>query len=531
MGMSLDYGVMVGRQQAGQVSIDDLIPVGGLPAQSGVINLVSDCGADPTGVVDAGPALTKAGQLLTALASSPAYAANPLRLFIPPGQYNVASSPALVHFSGLTTSVEVFGCGDASVFLLNSPGLSWLFGYLLCFRVHFHDFAVLGMQTAVSMTPDADLVIVTSSEELTIVERVNFQAILVTTSIVRSSQAPTRMVACRFGGCASNNSAFGVFSAFQVAACEILQCQWSDPAQLNGQLFPSKSGGCHNYIRVDDALGFNSPSYIVIDGCQFDESTLRVLHIQGGPTSNIQKVSLTNCQMNPTSLGGATAMVFITNVNVFEADGVSNSGFNPVVTPAFFQFAGVGAAHLSALLNNPADASGYVLADAATKTVVVRDCAGVDFSRINNPTIIDIDDPRSSAVALTATQVVVVGGQQLVQATTLAGGAAVTVDTFYKPPNNHGAKLDVVWDAYDVATPATRVGNGNAAVRENAGATVIAGSTFGGSVGDAGLATAAVTLGVSGAGTITVTVTPPVGYANPLAWVIGVTPTETPAFT
>src|SRR5271157_5967329 len=77
-------------------------------ASTGYIDFVADCGADPTGVADCGPALVLAGNLLTALAANPKLAATAARLFVPPGLYHVATPGGVWNFgAGHVSSVEV----------------------------------------------------------------------------------------------------------------------------------------------------------------------------------------------------------------------------------------------------------------------------------------------------------------------------------------------------------------------------------------------------------------------------------------
>src|SRR5690242_14465236 len=109
------YGIVGG----GQVTVLEAIDIS---TDAGVINFVTDCGADPSGVKSCAPAFDKAFALLSALGSISPTSKNPLRLFIPPGLYALKSalaSPAW-NFAAHTTSVEIIGAGvDASIIQLH----------------------------------------------------------------------------------------------------------------------------------------------------------------------------------------------------------------------------------------------------------------------------------------------------------------------------------------------------------------------------------------------------------------------------
>src|SRR5690242_8051649 len=60
-----------------------------------VIDFVADCGADPSGNNDCGPALAVAGQRLAALGADPRSAATSAVLEVPPGVYRVRTTGGL----------------------------------------------------------------------------------------------------------------------------------------------------------------------------------------------------------------------------------------------------------------------------------------------------------------------------------------------------------------------------------------------------------------------------------------------------
>ena len=88
----------------------------------GVIDFVLDCGADPTGVLDVGPAFTTAMNKLQALATDPVQPLTTLSLYVPPGLYqfsNVATVGRTFNFTGKGSTLRIFGDGDASIFYIN----------------------------------------------------------------------------------------------------------------------------------------------------------------------------------------------------------------------------------------------------------------------------------------------------------------------------------------------------------------------------------------------------------------------------
>lgn len=112
-----------------------------------------------------------------------------------------------------------------------------------------------------------------------------------------------------------------------------------------------------------------------------------------------------------------------------------------------------------------------------------------------------------------------------VTARTVNAGA-VTLDTGYAPALGHASKLDAGYEVKDVANNLAKAGNGNASMKHLAvGAPVIV-QLFSGNEGDGGLTTAVPSYGVSGAGTLTVTFTPPAGYAGNLDWLLVLNTTE-----
>lgn len=113
------------------------------------------------------------------------------------------------------------------------------------------------------------------------------------------------------------------------------------------------------------------------------------------------------------------------------------------------------------------------------------------------------------------------GPSFLVKATTI-GGAAVTVDTGFAPALGHAAQINSGYSARDVVGNVAKTGNGNHSMRHLAvGAPVVAGA-FAGNEGDTGTLTTSPSYSISGANTLQVTFTPPIGYPDNIDWILSI---------
>src|SRR5208337_752311 len=82
-------GITPGPQITTLRSVTPTTPTSVVWASTGYVDFVSDCGADPTGVVDCTAALNTAFSFLSALATDPRRAESTVELFVPPGLYRV----------------------------------------------------------------------------------------------------------------------------------------------------------------------------------------------------------------------------------------------------------------------------------------------------------------------------------------------------------------------------------------------------------------------------------------------------------
>jgi hypothetical protein len=103
---------------------------------------------------------------------------------------------------------------------------------------------------------------------------------------------------------------------------------------------------------------------------------------------------------------------------------------------------------------------------------------------------------------------------------TTVNAATKTIDTGYACQANTAAGIDGAMNARDDVAHTTTDKNIHGAVRNYGGLALPAAAAVAGTVGDAALATATIVLGISAAGTLTVTLTPPAGYGGTLNWAV-----------
>jgi hypothetical protein len=126
--------------------------------------------------------------------------------------------------------------------------------------------------------------------------------------------------------------------------------------------------------------------------------------------------------------------------------------------------------------------------------------------------------PANPIVVGTATGQSGAGFSYVVYATTTDTTPAV-VDTGYLVADGHSAKIDGGYSATDRTAHTVRIKNIAVALR-NYGGLVVAGQFVSGSFGDAALANANMSFGVSGGGTFEITFTPPGDYSGVIDWLL-----------
>jgi len=291
----------------------------------GTIDFVADCGADPTGVADCAAAITAMWTKLSTLAADPTLPQSTLRVFVPPGKYSVRSSPSNPDFNGKTTSFEIFGCGDASIFQIGVGVGGYAFAAANIFRAHFHDLAFVGLGNG--LAADCNVAITVSPRWGLILERVKFESLLATTAIVLSNSGPSHLRHCEFGGCGALAAVGGCFYSLS-GTTELIQTNFSDIPNLNGYTFPgNKSFSCTNWVYIKDSALGTSGGVTYVRDCLFDESQQCALFIEGGPTARIPLVKLENITVLASAIAGSIGAIYVHNVDKLDVDGYIASGF------------------------------------------------------------------------------------------------------------------------------------------------------------------------------------------------------------
>lgn len=113
---------------------------------------------------------------------------------------------------------------------------------------------------------------------------------------------------------------------------------------------------------------------------------------------------------------------------------------------------------------------------------------------------------------------------------TVNAAPSAALDTGYKPPANHAAAIGGGLIATDRTADKSISKNINAAVDNYGGLAVKGTPVVSGGTGDtatfAGPAALTITFGVSGTGTLTVTLNPPTGYVGTIDWVVSLSVSE-----
>jgi hypothetical protein len=340
---------------------------------TGTLNFVRDCGADPSGVADCGPALTAAGAILTALAAGNKLPSKTLRLFVPPGRYSVTTNPTPMNFNGKGTAVEVYGVRDASIFecantdsIINISNIP---------EAHIHDLTFVGTQAYPN--PDTVVAVAVSCTHETIYERLHFDWLLCSNAVIRDTGA-YRMRDCLFTGCGTLDANKAVVWGNGTSLDDLENVKFIDTPLLNGYGNPASKCAFANLVwyRHDDssALAGGGYNYLIkLKACWFDESVQRQVWVKGGPTTNIGRVSIDGCYVNPPALAGATSSVRLENVDHADVNGLTNSGFNTAVAAATLELVSVAYARLRSIITNPSASSNFITADSGCTSVYVDD--------------------------------------------------------------------------------------------------------------------------------------------------------------
>jgi hypothetical protein len=395
-----------------------------------IIDFVSDCGADPSGVEDCAAAFDRAFVLLSALSADTRVPNRSQTLFFPPGVYVLRSAPAtpIWNFTGLGTSVTLQGSGDASI--IQFEGFS---GPTIAnaYRIYMRDLTCAGSVTLPAFTIDCAECFQLNTTEVGAVERCKFFNLFVSSSCLQLSGQLWAVRDCVFSenACSAEATAFGaVLWAPAAQGVEIENCYFEDISRLNGYA-PSYNKAAANRIWFRfDGLGAGSVeqnTIVKVKGCVFDEAcTYAVFVKKQAAGARIHFVHVEGCYFNPPihytgSFLGPTACVRVEGVDILDVDGMIDSGFTITAPGPALDLVDVQSTRVRGLLVNNAAQSDYVTADAACGRVRIEGSPSLIASNVQSKAAVtELPDQLSQGTAASG------GGTFVVTVPILASTAA-----------------------------------------------------------------------------------------------------------
>lgn len=340
-------------------------------ANSGYVDFVADCGADPTGAADSAPAFDVAYQILSQIANLiPKFS---LTLFIPPGKYAINSNvvTSVWNFINLGTSLKIVGAGrDTSIIQLNGFQLPTVANV---YEFDMLDLSITGIQVPFAL--DAPLVMEISPSYIGTIQRCNFVMILTSDGVFNLLGGIWSIRDCAFSSCGATNSAKAVLYSSQIAGMNIDSCTFIDIGVIDQYPLQNKTSTNRNWYRHDDSLAVGSGYQthgILIRNCVFDESCETCVYVKGGPTANITYLHLDGNAFNPPILGFKIGCVHAENVELVRVEGLIDSG-DPASDPQtpVLDLVNVGTAHVDKITVRAPAKSNYLQADAACGALIV----------------------------------------------------------------------------------------------------------------------------------------------------------------
>lgn len=384
------------------------------PIISGVVDFVIDCGADPTGVVDASPAFTLAMQKLKQLMFANTVPRLSLTLFFPPGKYKLASNFGVpFDFNGSSTSVRFLGGGQDSTFLefpggINAPALLNLFGF------HMEGLTFIGLLA--QPAPDCDAGFSVSAFGPSSVRNVRFANILASQYVALFQGQGWHFDTVLVTNCATLNAANGVLQSNSAGDIILDNVQFNDVGAINGFSTANKTiankGPAWLHLGSDVLVNGGKTRLFHARGSFFDEGNVGGLWIKGtagAPDQPVALVRVDGCTFNPSALAGNAACLHCEIVDHVIVNGLLDTGFHVVSTAPAVELVKVGTADLSNIEVNPLSASLNITADVDCNMVRVKD----------SPTLL-------AAQIITAAAMCEV---EMNYRGTVASGVTVTIDT------------------------------------------------------------------------------------------------------
>jgi hypothetical protein len=361
-------------------------------SDSYVVNFVIDGGADPTGVADCGPAITKCGTILTTLAANTKLPLKSLVLLIPPGIYSVASAPSSINFGTNNANLIIQGFGDASILSIGCGTGSTALGVFNASNVLVRDLTFVGSGNS-STVADCDKALMLGGLLCNRIQNVNFIYILATTAVVQSGSARQFVVEdCIAAGCGALNEAV-IWS--QLDRWFFCRAQVVDPATLNGFTFSATKIGVA-YIRHDGGeTEISQFGGVHIEHTFADEDTAGGIVIAGDPSGlHIPHVLLTQNTINPPVEGARGPSLSITHVSRLKIEGHTATGLNTTVPGAAIALSDVLSTSIDGLTVNPSAVANFITTDSL--------CGLLEIT--NSPTVLPSYVQSSSATATYLTQ-------------------------------------------------------------------------------------------------------------------------------
>ena len=349
-------------------------PTGVQWASSGYIDFVTDCGADPTGVADCGPALATAYTLLKTLAANPRLPRSSCVLFIPPGLFRVATDTGVWDFLNLVSSLRIYGCQDASIFQMDQINGN-VFTVANLPEVYIQGITFVG-KTNDDVTADAHAAIEFGSGDLKArIVDCRFLYACVLYAHVYVYQCECSIENCEFGVSAALTAgpgAGGLIYASGAKKLDVQHTRFTDITSLNGYPFTvTKVGSNQTHIRCDDSA-FGLRECVHVAQSFFDEGCVSAIVVDGGPTYNPASVIIRQCQFNtPINGGGTGAIVDVLNTDLCEINALDakNATANPAIP--LVRLTNVGTATLRGLSPLAGTFARFIKADAASKFITI----------------------------------------------------------------------------------------------------------------------------------------------------------------
>jgi hypothetical protein len=262
------------------------------------IDFIDDCGADPSGVANCAPALTKAVALALALATSPAYRIKvDVTLHVPPGVYKFTSGIGNADLVGIS-SFRIRGHRAASIFVVSGGlGGTAIASFANCLFIEIDGLTIVG-DGVLATDVDAGALFALNPQYDCHISNMLIQNCVVLFYGIRTAK-PTMFSHVTVLDCACQDATEGFLYGFGARSLIFDMVSFVDGGSLNGTSFPNRIGTMETEIRVDGPC-----DSVLFRNCFLDEGCKRNVFVDGtsGPIGIVESDGLrTNI---PTLAGG-----------------------------------------------------------------------------------------------------------------------------------------------------------------------------------------------------------------------------------